>query len=142
MQSLIVRILASKKLPFFEVFNPYGLLSTMIWQLSNNHHRVNKKYAYISSSNEDISDDSYFETVSQNSSPCTYVEDIEYSLSLREIKKMSADLPKKQREAILNALAGNDVGEGIGENPSLEPQYESKKTNKRLAIAKLREKVG
>ena len=106
------------------------------------HHRVNKKYAYISSSNEDISDDSYFETVSQNSSPCTYVEDIEYSLSLREIKKMSADLPKKQREAILNALAGNDVGEGIGENPSLEPQYESKKTNKRLAIAKLREKVG
>ena len=92
----------------------------------------------------DADSDCLFDVIAFNHSadPCSYETDLFQSFQLRDIKKAALDLPKYQREAILNALSGKELGEGEisdsdGRGVSKDPRYQSLKTNKRLAIAKL-----
>lgn len=139
-QNVVIRLL--KNQIDFEIESNHAFLRMMVFQSFQNYKKSNRRYKLMDDSPESHTrnrGDGLFELAIMKNSPCTYEDDVQYSLTLKEIKKAAASLPKQQRAAIMNSLAGNDIGEGLGKDPSGTPRYESLKTNRRLGIQALRE---
>lgn len=130
----------------FEVENDVKFLFTMIYQASANKWRTEKKYLFLGDAHSTQTEEAVrLEQLLQANNSCTYEGDLVDSFKILEIARAADRLPKKQKAAIMNALHGNDIGEielgGLEGNLSHHPQYNSLKTNKRLAIQKLKEEL-
>ena len=129
----------------FEVADNRKFIFTMIVQMNQNQWRRNKKYFQVLDvgiANPDFDENVFMDNLMQKHQGCTFQADMEYSLKLKSIRKELASLPDMQKHAIKQALAGRTVGEELGTDFASEnPRYESLKTNKRLAIQKLKLKL-
>lgn len=143
-QSVAYKLLTNEITLYNNITN-HNMISTMLYQFRYTHLKKSAKYMTY-----DTFED-YIFSVDQahiKSGGCSYSEDLELSFEKRDqIKKVKdaiKDLKPKQKEAIVNALDGYELGER--EHPQVTnvskiPQYNSLKTNKRIAIQVIKQKL-
>lgn len=125
-----------------EVRNPKAFLFTMIKRMHQNYKKVNRKYFMVGDVHGSDGNISLEDYLFENAAGCSFEGDLMDAFSFHEVKKAAERLPTEQREAVLSALNGEELGEALGENPSAQPRYNSLKTNRRLAVLKLRKQFG
>lgn len=108
--------------PTEEILNSRAYLCGAIKMAFLNLRTVNKKYAYVDTEFPDNQ----------------YESDLIDSIALSQIRKKAKTLPPKQAQQMAQALSGNDIGEGLGEDPSKNPKYETNKTHRRLGTQALK----
>lgn len=140
LQNVAIRLLRNKF--DFTIDNPHQFVRMMVFQAFMNYRKSNRRYSFA----EDLCPKdgewfkvNYLEWMVNLNNSCTYEEDMEYSLTLKEIHKATVNLTNKQKTAILSALKGNDLGEDLGVDPSNHPKYQTEKTHKRLGTQFLKE---
>lgn len=113
-----------------DIKSPKTYLCQIIKNAYLNHIRDNKMYIHAETYLDNQAVDLDFE------------RDLHDSIALRDIGRHAQDLAPKQKSEIEKALAGIEVGDDLGEDKSLVPQYQSHKTNRRLATLKIKQKIG